>query len=262
VADETGQIPCRLCGGKAGLIFTRRVIDRYDVGYFRCKECDSLQTERPFWLGEAYSEAVTPIDPGAARRVLDCFVIVRIVASLFSCRRILDYGGGAGLLCRLLRDAGWDAYSFDKYCAAGYAAGFTAPPSEQFDLVTAFEVIEHFPDPAADLIEVFGGTANVVLISSELYSGQGEDWWYLCPEEGQHVFMYSRKGIELVAHRFGFKAEVCRGFVVFVREPLTMLQQAVLHRLLTPRGVRWLRPLVLARSGDGAERDLELMTKR
>jgi hypothetical protein len=262
VTKESGSIPCRLCAGNAELTFTQRVIDRYDVGYFVCNECESLQTERPFWLGEAYSEAVTPIDPGAAQRVLDNFVIVRMVAYLFACRRILDFGGGAGLLCRLLRDAGWDAYSFDRYCAPGYAAGFTAAPSEHFDLVTAFEVIEHFPDPAMDLIEIFSGAPNVVLISLELYSGQEDDWWYLCPQEGQHVFMYSRKAIELVAHRFGYRAEICRGFVVFVHGQLSMLRQALLRRLLMPMVVRLLRPFALARSGGGAAQDFSLMTKR
>ena len=209
------NIECRLCAGQAAFVFKLRTIDHYDISYYKCTGCHSLQTEPPYWLSEAYSEAVIAIDPGAAQRVLDNFVLTRVVARIFDCARLLDYGGGAGLLCRLLRDAGWDAYSYDRYAPAGYAAGFTAAPSGQFDLITAFEVVEHLPTPATDLGEIFGGAAKVVLISTCLYDGQSHDWWYLCPEEGKHVFIYSQKAIDLIAARFGYRAYTCRGFIIF-----------------------------------------------
>jgi hypothetical protein len=262
MVDAESSIRCRLCGAKADAVFKRRVIDRYDVSYFRCVACESLQTEQPYWLNEAYSDSVTPIDPGAAQRVLECFILTRAVAHLFQCRRLLDYGGGAGLLCRLLRDVGWDAYSFDRYASAGYAAGFTASPAEQFDLVTAFEVVEHFPEPATDLEEVFGRRSKVVLISTYLYAGEGCEWWYLCPEEGQHVFIYSKKAIDLIAARFGYHAWICNGFIIFVQEQLSVMQRIVLFRLLTPKMIQRARPFALAKAGGGAQRDFELMTKR
>jgi hypothetical protein len=256
------DIHCRLCGDWAAFVFKLRTIDRYDVSYYRCSQCNSLQTEPPYWLSEAYSEAVTAIDPGAAQRVLDNVVLTRAVARIFQCARLLDYGGGAGLLCRLLRDAGWDAYSYDRYAPAGYASGFTAAPSEHFDLVTAFEVVEHLPAPATDLGEVFGTDAKVVLLTTYLYDGQSSDWWYLCPEEGQHVFMYSQRAIDLIAARFGYRAHICRGFIIFVRTPLSAIQRLLLFRLLTPGMIVRLRPFAFVRSADGAQRDFKLLTKR
>ncbi len=255
-ADER----CRLCGSETEAVFTRRVIDRYEVTYFRCRGCGSLQTERPYWLGEAYSDSVTAIDPGAAQRVLNNFVLTRLVARLLKCPRILDYGGGAGLLCRLLRDVGWDAYSFDRYVKGGYAAGFSASPSEHFDLVTAYEVLEHLAEPAEELGEIFAGSPRAVLATTYLYAGQDEQWWYLCPEEGQHVFMYSADAIGLIAKRFGYQAIFCKGFFVFVRERLRSGQVWAL-RALSPRFVETLRPLALFPANGGPQRDLALLTK-
>lgn len=252
---------CRLCDADVVPVFRRRVIDRYDVTYFGCTGCGSLQTERPYWLAEAYSDAVTQIDPGAAQRVLNNFVLTRLVAGLLKARRMLDYGGGAGLLCRLLRDVGWDAYSFDRYVRGGYAAGFLAQPSEQFDLVTAYEVLEHLAEPARDIAEIFSGRPRAVLATTYLYSGQGEDWWYLCPEEGQHVFMYSAQAVELIAKRFGYHAVFCNGFFLVVREPLRPLQAGCLRRL-SPRLIEIMRPFALTATYRGVQRDLSLLTKR
>jgi methyltransferase family protein len=261
MSEVSAENRCRLCGQETAFVFKQRVIDRYDVAYFVCDGCGSLQTEFPHWLGEAYSDAVMSIDPGAAQRVLDNFVLTRVIARLFDCRRILDYGGGAGLLCRLLRDVGWDAYSFDRYASPSYATGFTATPSENFDLVTAYEVLEHIAEPAKDLGEIFAGGPRVVLASTYIYNGQGSDWWYLAPEEGQHVFMYSSKALDLIATRFGYRVHIYNGFFIFCREPLTAMQSRVLPRL-TPNLVHWLRPFALTLAQDGAQRDFDIMRGR
>ena len=37
---------------------------------------------------------------------------------------IVDYGGGYGLLVRLMRNSGFDFYRYDPYCANFFAKGF------------------------------------------------------------------------------------------------------------------------------------------
>src|SRR6185437_5471048 len=138
------EIACRLCGGACRYAFSKTVIGKYRVAFYLCGSCGSMQSEKPYWLDEAYSDPSLMIDPGAAQRVLDCLALADAVMRLFGCRTALDYGGGAGLLCRLLRDSGRDAYWYDGYTPPSYANGFAGSPDSHYDLVTAFEVVEHF----------------------------------------------------------------------------------------------------------------------
>src|SRR5215470_1249723 len=124
---------CRLCGGPASHQFAAKVLNRFDVSYFRCTDCGSLQTDPPHWLDLAYSK-------GEARSIYDVGAVTRTrrtaAAALCTYRLaglsgpILDFGGGSGLLCRMLRDAGLDARTFDEYADGGYAKGFHARPEE------------------------------------------------------------------------------------------------------------------------------------
>lgn len=91
---------CRLCGCGTRLRFTRRVLEKYDAGYFECLGCGSLQTQPPSWLEEAYAIPGVHIDVGQAARVVQtwlrlCFVLERI--GFDRARPCMDYGGSAGL---------------------------------------------------------------------------------------------------------------------------------------------------------------------
>lgn len=255
-------VDCRLCRGGTIFAFEAMVLDRHQVSYYRCRQCGSLQSEPPYWLSESYGAAASSIDPGSARRVLDTFALVDIIAMLFGCRSLLDYGGNTGFLCRLLRDRGYDAYSYDRYVPPIYAPHFVGSPSERYDLVSAFEVIEHFAWPATDLDEIFLGSPQIVLATTELYSGQSADWWYLAPREGQHVFLYSDNAVRLVAARYGYHLLIAHGFLLFSRAPVPLARRQIISRLLTPRSLRLAGALLLMRRGRGAEEDFAKLTER
>ena len=64
--------------------------------------------------------------------------------------RVLDYGGGYGAFCAVLRDAGFPvALTFDPLVLE-----HATPPEGKFDLVTSFETFEHMPDPAASIASI------------------------------------------------------------------------------------------------------------
>lgn len=222
---------CRLCHGHAVATFTSFILGKYEVRYFRCGQCGSLQTEHPYWLQEAYnnSSGLAALDTGAASRVLYSYALTVLISKLFrTVGPILDFGGGDGLLCRLLRDIGYQAYTTDKFSCPSYAQGFTAELGSSFDLITAFEVFEHFSEPALEIAKLFASQPRLLVISTELYCGQTQDWWYFSPETGQHVFFYSPDAIRGIAHRMGYSSTIGHGFILFSRLPLTWYQQLML----------------------------------
>jgi hypothetical protein len=251
---------CRLCEGASDWTFNIVVLAKYEISCYRCRECGSLQTEQPYWLPEAYSGAAASIDPGAARRTLDCYVLADIVARHFKCHTLLDFGGNTGFLCRLLRDRGYSAYTFDRHVTPTYAPQFVGSPSDRYDLVSAFEVMEHFEHPARDLEQIFGSRPKVVLATTELFSGQKADWWYLAPREGQHVFFYGEKAIRLIAERYKYDVLIGKTFLLFSRDALTSMQRARLRLLLQRRVAQVLGAVLLMRRGPGAGRDFDALT--
>lgn len=180
---------CRVCAATARHVFTRPLLNR-PVDYFECPRCRYLQTQSPDWLDAAYSRAINDVDTGIMRRNQDNVgrVVMTLVALGRLHGRVVDDAGGYGILVRLLRDAGVDAWWRDKYCENVLARGFE-DDHQNADLLTAFEVLEHLVDPLADLRAMLE-RAPTVLASTELIAGTQlppEDWWYLGPEHGQHI---------------------------------------------------------------------------
>ena len=106
---------CPVCNSTRKPAFKARILGKYDVGYHWCECCGLLQTEPPYWLEEAYRDAIVSIDTDIVARNLWC---ARRVACLLyfqfgSKERYLDVAGGYGLLTRILRDFGFDYYWSD-----------------------------------------------------------------------------------------------------------------------------------------------------
>jgi hypothetical protein len=255
---------CRLCGGQGRPKFRLAVLGSIPVDYFQCESCSSLQTETPHWLERAYSEGnLSALDTGAAQRNLDNLAVGLALARWLGLRNVIDLGAGDGLLCRMLRDREINCFARDKHAAPGYAKGFVDPDFDAPDLVLAFEVLEHFAHPAADLEELFGRRPAALLISTELYENQPGDWWYLAPESGQHVFFYSRKALDGVAHRYGYALIVRGGYLLFLRSGrFSAVRRRGARWLLKPRIRALLRVLALMAPTGGVWKDHLLQLER
>jgi len=141
---------CLLCGSGTEVRFKRQVLHQYEVSYFYCDQCGLMQTEKPYWLKEAYHDAIVAADTGVVSRNLFFQRQVAVVLNfLFDGKGCyLDYGGGYGLFTRLMRDVGFDFYWQDPYCENLFARGFSSTEAmEPFKAVTCFEVMEHIEHP-------------------------------------------------------------------------------------------------------------------
>lgn len=166
---------CRLCEGHLVAKFSDVVLHKYEVRYFECDRCGSLQTEAPYWLDDAYTSNLSILDAGSVQRNLQNLAAAYVVSKLFGVSDALDFGGGDGLLCRLLRDYGVNCYVKDKYAVPTYGQGYSKPDFAAPNLVLAFEVLEHFAAPARELEDLFQSRPTVLLASTGIYRRQGAD---------------------------------------------------------------------------------------
>jgi hypothetical protein len=199
---------CKICHFDVKTIFTKNVLGKYNVTYFQCKNCGFLQTEKPYWLGEAYSDAITSLDIGLVNRNIQYSNLVEdiLYKHFDKNNRFLDFAGGYGMFTRLMRDKGFDFYHEDKHCENIFAKYFTIndlkPEDKKFELITAFELMEHVENPFVELDYIFSITDNF-LFSTELIPILGlENWWYLGEEHGQHISFYTTKTIEKIAKKY------------------------------------------------------------
>ncbi len=252
---------CRLCDGPTSLLFRGVVLRTHSIAYLRCETCGSLQTEEPYWLSEAYSDGnLADTDTGVVNRNLDCQALIYAASRILGIRHdasVLDIGGGSGLLCRLLRDVGFDARVSDAYAPNQFAKGFDDIGSQP-DIACAFEVAEHFANPKTDMTKILGRGAPVCIVGTETFRDQSSDWWYLSPGAGQHVFFYSPEGMRILGRAHGYHYERVGNWHFFLDRPLGRVRGALLWRAASARYLKWVRVLVACRSSsEFLERDMK-----
>ncbi len=196
------------------------------------------------------------LDTGAAQRVLRNLSAAFAVAKFFGLNDAVDVGGGDGLLCRFLRDYGINCFIRDKYAKPAYAQAFTNPDFDAPELIFGFEVLEHLHRPQTDLDSLFGTGASVVLVSTCIYSNQGNDWWYLAPEGGQHVFFYSEEALQMIAQRYGCEIVISNDMILFAKRGLLGTLRSIGVKVLLNRyASRVLRSMIVFLPTPGALRD-------
>lgn len=222
---ETPTVSCRLCSGKAERAFSKLILERYDVEYFRCLQCSSVQTEVPYWLDEAYAIPGLHLDVGAPTRCIKNWLAA---VSLFKILDIpndapcIDFGAGHGLFARLMRSSGYNFHAYDKFMAPSFTNYFSLSQltNERPHVLTAFEVFEHLPEPRQTIDELWSKQPPLMLFTTWLNDGQPDDWIYYLPECGQHVFFYSEAGLSQLARSHGYTMRVCQYFYILYHDKL------------------------------------------
>jgi 2-polyprenyl-6-hydroxyphenyl methylase/3-demethylubiquinone-9 3-methyltransferase len=220
------QTRCKCCGGLAfayGVVdfhknceTRRRIvlgISGVPIYYHRCTVCrfiftaafDEFTTED--FQRYIYNEEYPLVDPDYLEtRPRDNAAILSSLFSLSKPRRILDYGGGNGVLSGLLRAAGFALVeTYDPFVQQ-----FSARPTDRFDCIVCFEVLEHAIDPARAIAEMSELLADsgVIIFSTLLQpvdiDRQGLSWWYASPRNG-HVSLFSRMSLETLVQPQGLR---------------------------------------------------------
>lgn len=190
-----------------------------------CRKCSTVYTPYlPWYSSEVYYETYywdQNLEPPAfvQSRLEE---IVAEFAPYRQTNRLLDIGCGAGNLLRAARKSGWDAQGvdvavnaakhvrelgFEVFCGELRDAHF---PSAHFDVITAAELLEHLPDPRAELKEIArllrpGGLFWTTTPHSRGLAARvlGMKWRCISPPE--HLQLFSANGLKSLMLDVGFR---------------------------------------------------------
>lgn len=135
-------------------------------------------------------------------------------------RHLLDVGAYTGVFVQIAREAGWDAEGLEPSTwavAQAKAKGLRVTQGtlatahfepESFDVVTLWDVIEHFDNPAAELKQVWrllkpGGYVVIHTIDVDSITARlmGSHWPFLME---MHVMFFSRQTMRAMLEKLGF----------------------------------------------------------
>lgn len=207
---------CKICDSDTEIIFSKTVLSKYNVNYHRCKNCGFIQPDEPFWLPEAYQNAISDMDTGIFVRNQKNKKVVSLLLKLCFNKKekFLDYGSGYGIFVRIMRDSGFDFWAYDRYASPLFAKAFDLSDKiieeKSFEVITCFEVFEHLEKPKNEIKKMLQFSDTIIFSTSltdHEFKKSGADglknWWYISEETGQHISLYSYKSLQILAQKFG-----------------------------------------------------------
>lgn len=178
------------------------------VHYFRCTACQFVFTPAfDNWTVEQiqqhiYNDDYMLSDPPFAseRPEANAAMLSQMFLRDRAYLRFIDYGAGMGLTAQALRDKGFHADAYDPFFRN------TALPDGQYDVVLAFEVIEHVR--AADQHAWLASLAKLlnespyaqVILSTDVDVHNELERWYISPRNG-HVSIHSPTSLRRLASK-------------------------------------------------------------
>lgn len=221
-------------------------MQKYLIQYYQCPVCGFVYTEEPYWIGEAYEDSITNVDTGMMQRTVQNVLATNVIIHYFfkHSATFLDYGGGYGIFTRMMRDLGYNWLWYDKFSENLAARGFEYDGKHKIELITAFELFEHFENPMEEIEHLFSVSSNILfstlIYDKELKYKEFEDWWYYVPETGQHISFYSQKTLQYLADKFNvYYYRIHDGLHLFSHQRLNLLKRKILLNSIAGRQVQF-----------------------
>lgn len=223
------NLRCKICNGETDILglkdFNRSCEEEsgrtvfkplgHAIYYHQCKHCGFIfSTDFDHWnkedfLANIYNNDYVLVDPNYEKdRPLDC---VKWFSPMLGGDRsitVFDYGAGTDEFSQELKRQGYDAVGWDPM----WQTDLPFDSSKKFDVVTAFEVLEHTPTPwetLKELVSFVNPDSGQVVISTlinDIIGNKGVEYWYLSPRNG-HVCMHSAKSLSLMFDKIDMEVQ-------------------------------------------------------
>lgn len=196
------EVQCPICQEAANSALQLRIHNKRSEPLFRCSKCSFYFFPKLDWLEQSFSEELNELDLGSVSR---CLLVADFVSAVFAPRhcdyRILDWGGGDGLLTRLLRDRGINCKWFDPYVKPRFVGDALYQSKSHVDVTVVSEVFLHLTDPVSTLRSLLSDSDVVVATAVVPPKKLNSEWWYLMPDTGQHVSFYPKSALRALARQ-------------------------------------------------------------
>lgn len=226
--SEIYKKPCTVCGNETsiwGVVDFNKSCEEQNgtyldycgvaIYYLKCNHCNHLFTpdfddwSKEDFLDNIYNEDYLLVDPeyNGARSLRDVEWFSRAIGYNKNIS-ILDYGAGPAVFGSELLKQGYQIESWDPM----WNKPVSWDQNKRFDMITAFEVLEHSPTPKETLKEMIqwlkpGGQILITTLSNDILQGKRDPtYWYLAPRNG-HVSMFSNKSLEELFSTVGMKVQ-------------------------------------------------------
>jgi hypothetical protein len=105
---------CPICKSSANGLFIMTIQAENQVELNSCSKCEFAFYPDQNWINQSFSDVLNSLDAGAADRTVIAadYLGVMLKSQKLSHGKFLDYGGGYGLLSRIMRDRGFNFENF------------------------------------------------------------------------------------------------------------------------------------------------------
>jgi SAM-dependent methyltransferase len=238
----SAEVICPVCGSNCSFLdaadFNKSCEEQHgkfltpsgiSISYYLCNNCSfCFAPEFSSWKLQDFQEKIynqdyIEVDPDYLdiRPRSNAHNLISMFGDRGSRIKHLDFGGGNGLLSRVLNAAKWRSTSYDPFVDKDVVLDSLG----KFDLITAFEVFEHVPDvnklvkDISSLLKPDGIVLFSTLVSDgNIEPSKGIDWWYASPRNG-HISLFSVKSLAILGAQLGFSfGSFSSGFHLYCKQ--------------------------------------------
>jgi hypothetical protein len=262
------MISCSICSNHMEEVFTAKILNKYDAKFDFCKNCGYLKARDPYWLDEAYSNAIADADTGlVVRNLLTSRKLASILFWVMGERGqgiYADFAGGYGMLTRLMRDYGFNFFWQDKFCANKLAIGFEySSRIGPCKAIVATEVLEHLEDPVSYLKNIFNESqAETLFFTTDIFTGKPPDpnsWYYYSFATGQHIGFFQKHTLNQLARNLNLNFYNFENIHIYSKSSLNNFRLRLATNKWIVRFSSWLIPRIL---GSKTMSDHYFLTKK